>query len=240
VVGLGASRSVFTRRRGVRSRAPYPRAFLEQIFWCEGQGGGSVAAVRARTKRRLVWAGLVSVAFLLALNSAVRAAGGAPSLLSPFYVPEKLGALARLTWHVVRHPLSRCDGEVPRLLTRTAQRHKISPALVRAVADTESGLEPHRISSAGAMGVMQLMPGTAAELGVTDPFDPRQNIEGGVRYLALLAQRYRGDRSRLLAAYNAGPGAVRRTGAVELPDETRAYVRRVAATARGANARVAD
>jgi soluble lytic murein transglycosylase-like protein len=77
------------------------------------------------------------------------------------------------------------------------------------------------------MGLMQLMPGTAAMLGVDDAFDPAQNAEAGTRYLAQLLRRYRGDRVRVLAAYNAGPGRVPLHGAIELPAETRSYVRHV-------------
>jgi len=104
--------------------------------------------------------------------------------------------------------------------------------LALSVAEVESGFAPHRISSAGAMGVMQLMPATARELGVGDPFDPRQGVDGGVRYLAFLRRRYGGDTRRVAAAYNAGPGRIARRGPLALPDETRAYVAQVVGRSR--------
>ena len=97
-----------------------------------------------------------------------------------------------------------------------------------AVMAVESNFDPRAVSEKGAMGLMQLMPVTAREMFVSDPFDPAQNIEGGARYLRVLANQYAGDPLRTLAAYNAGPDAVRRAGG-DVPDipETRAYVRRV-------------
>ncbi len=92
----------------------------------------------------------------------------------------------------------------------------------------ESNFDPAAVSEKGAMGLMQLMPMTAREMFVQDPFDPAQNIEGGARYLRILANQYGGDPLKTLAAYNAGPDAVRRAGE-DVPNipETRAYVRRV-------------
>jgi soluble lytic murein transglycosylase-like protein len=109
-----------------------------------------------------------------------------------------------------------------------ASRYALPEPLLLAVMAVESNFDPRAVSEKGAMGLMQLMPGTARDMLVSDPFDPVQNIEGGARYLRLLANQYGGDPLRTLAAYNAGPEAVRRSGG-DVPDipETRAYVRRV-------------
>jgi len=108
-----------------------------------------------------------------------------------------------------------------------AQATGLSPALLKAVAEQESGMQEAAVSSAGAIGVMQLMPGTAAELGV-DPYDATQNIMGGARYLAELLHQF-GSLSLALAAYNAGPEAVMRYGGIPPYAETERYVAAVEA-----------
>ncbi|MEM6996686.1 MAG: lytic transglycosylase domain-containing protein [Myxococcota bacterium] len=108
-----------------------------------------------------------------------------------------------------------------------AQRYQLPESLIRAVVHTESNYDAHAVSRAGATGLMQLMPRTARSLGVTDAFDPRQNVYGGARYLRLLANRYDGDMVLVLAAYNAGAGNVEKYGGIPPFAETRAYVRSV-------------
>jgi soluble lytic murein transglycosylase-like protein len=119
----------------------------------------------------------------------------------------------------------------PRQYDDTIEEHAnlngLSPDLVRAVIQVESGFNPNAISSKGAMGLMQLMPATARELGVRNPFSPEQNIRGGVVYLKRLLDRYDQDLTLALAAYNAGPGAVERYGDVPPYRETKEYVKKV-------------
>ncbi|MGI5817260.1 MAG: lytic transglycosylase domain-containing protein [Armatimonadota bacterium] len=112
------------------------------------------------------------------------------------------------------------------IIEEAARVNDLSEDLIHAVVRAESGYDPRCRSSAGAMGLMQLMPGTARALGVTDPWDPAQNVHGGARYLRAQLERF-GDRTLALAAYNAGPGAVRRYDGVPPYAETQAYVRRV-------------
>jgi soluble lytic murein transglycosylase-like protein len=113
------------------------------------------------------------------------------------------------------------------LIQTVAARHHVDPALVRAVVQVESGGNPEAVSRKGAMGLMQLMPETAVEMGVTKVFDPQENLDAGVRQLRTLLVRYNGDLDKALAAYNAGAGAVDRAGGVPRIPETRDYVRKV-------------
>ena len=107
--------------------------------------------------------------------------------------------------------------------------HGLAPGLVKAVVHTESLFDPRAVSSKGARGLMQLMPATAEKLGVDDPFNPWQNIEGGTRYLSYLIQRFEGDLSLGLAAYHAGESVVRRYSGIPPYRETREYVTKVLA-----------
>jgi soluble lytic murein transglycosylase-like protein len=117
--------------------------------------------------------------------------------------------------------------EILTLLTGAAKQHGVDPRLAIAVARTESGLSPEAKSSAGAIGIMQLMPETAATLGVQNVQDPRQNIDGGVRYLRQLLDKFDGNTEKALAAYNAGPQAVQEYDGVPPYQETVEYVAKV-------------
>ncbi len=129
-----------------------------------------------------------------------------------------------VNWHTTRLFTDRFSAEIE----REARRFSVDPALVRAVIHAESAFNPQAISPKGAQGLMQLMPPTASDLGVSNAMDINQNIYGGVKYLSWMLERFNGDIRLATAAYNAGPGAVQRYGGIPPFAETQAYTERVA------------
>jgi soluble lytic murein transglycosylase-like protein len=113
------------------------------------------------------------------------------------------------------------------LIEQAAARNGLDPALLHGLIEQESGFDPSAQSGAGAMGLTQLMPGTASSMGVANPLDPAESIEGGARYLSQLMGEFGGNTADALAAYNAGPGAVRQYGGVPPYSETQSYVSKV-------------
>jgi soluble lytic murein transglycosylase-like protein len=117
--------------------------------------------------------------------------------------------------------------QVQALISKVAVEQGIDERLLKAVVQAESDFNPDEVSHTGAMGLMQLMPDTARELGVVDPFNPYQNLTGGSKYLKQMLTRFNGDTSLALAAYNAGPGAVKRAGGIPNIAETKNYVSKI-------------
>jgi soluble lytic murein transglycosylase-like protein len=117
--------------------------------------------------------------------------------------------------------------EYDQIISSCASKYGVSPSLIKAVIHAESGYNPNAVSRKGASGLMQLMPGTARSLKVSNSFDPQDNVEGGVKYLRFLLDTFRGDVSLAVAAYNAGLNKVARYGGIPPYNETRTYVNRV-------------
>ncbi|MBU2702011.1 soluble lytic murein transglycosylase-like protein [Sporomusaceae bacterium BoRhaA] len=122
---------------------------------------------------------------------------------------------------------STSSSDIIKMIQLAAKKNGVDPKLAQAIARAESDYSPSAVSSAGAVGVMQLMPETAASLGVRDIQDPRQNIDGGVQYLKQMLTTFNGDVSMAVAAYNAGPQAVKNYNGVPPYSETQAYVQKV-------------
>jgi soluble lytic murein transglycosylase-like protein len=124
-------------------------------------------------------------------------------------------------------PVAAAPNSIEALADSISANHGVDPALVRAVIRTESNFNRFAVSNKGALGLMQLIPSTGRRFGVRDFFDPQQNIDGGVRYLKFLLEKFNGNLDLSLAAYNAGENLVQRLGRVPAIPETRNYVRKV-------------
>ena len=159
--------------------------------------------------------------------AAMRAARSAAAEVSQYLGHDSTqSATAKIVNANFRGPMA-SPGDIDSAIEAAAARHNVDPNLVRAVVKVESNFNPNAVSRKGAMVLMQLMPSTARQLKVRNPFDPEQNVDAGVRHLKQLLESYDGDIKLTLAAYNAGAGAVARSSGVPAYAETQNYVRRI-------------
>jgi hypothetical protein len=187
----------------------------------EAPAGASSPAVPAPSHSGLVYWSSTEHRFKPVPNSgaAIRAARSAASEVNTYLDGGSLLHLNRSRVFT--------EQEIDAAIVQSAARHNVDPNLVRSVVKVESNFNPNAVSRKGAMGLMQLMPSTARSLNVSNPFDPEQNVDAGVRHLKRLLESYGGDIRLSLAAYNAGSRAVARSSGVPRFAETRNYVRRI-------------
>ena len=179
----------------------------------------STTPIKSRRKRRVVALALSSAFLSLAAE-----AGVAPLPDTRFGAEFDTAALP-----IPILPASPGVADVERIISDAAREHGVNRDLIRAIIETESEFDPLAVSSRGACGLMQLMPGTVSRFGVVDCFDARENVAAGTRLLKVLLTRYQGSIDLSVAAYNAGEGAVARHRGIPPYRQTRAYVRRVQA-----------
>ena len=187
----------------------------------------SLAGVEQRVQAIESTLGIADDDFVITSNTSVESQAS----------PESTGAFSDLLKNVmndgkppppVSEGLTSLKGlQLEPLVEQFAGKSGIAPSLVKAVIKAESGGNPNAVSHAGALGLMQLMPATAKGLGVENPLNPMENIEGGTKYLGQLMKRYRGNKTLALAAYNAGSGAVAKYGGVPPYKETQHYIQKV-------------
>jgi soluble lytic murein transglycosylase-like protein len=176
---------------------------------------------------------LVTCVLFVICNSGVTSAGSIYSFVDECGVwhfsnvpADPRYGMASRSRHISQR-ISCNHAEFEKIISGAAARHGLDPDLIRAIIQIESGGIPDARSAKGAIGLMQLMPETSSSLAVSNPFDPKANIQGGIRYLSRLLERFRGNLVLALAAYNAGPEKVERYGGIPPFPETRRYVRNV-------------
>jgi soluble lytic murein transglycosylase-like protein len=174
---------------------------------------------RANHRRRAALRGTLLAAAAVVLPHQVK-----PESLNPIWLRPPVPAVTTTIERVVAVPAAHAYDA---LIREASTRYRIDATLIRSVMQTESAFDALAVSRAGALGLMQLMPEVAAELGVEDPFDPRQNVMGGAKYLRRLLDQYRGNVPLALAGYNAGATSVAQYGGVPPFPETQNYVKQI-------------
>jgi soluble lytic murein transglycosylase-like protein len=191
----------------------------------EMQAGEQAAAARMRQLQQLIEQTQAGASGMASATSVTASAASAPTdfataLAAATSSPTSAGSS-------LAGAAGAAGGPYDAAIEQAALRNGVDPAVLHGLIEQESGFDPNAQSSAGASGLTQLMPGTASSLGVANPLDPTESIEGGARYLGQLTREFSGNTTEALAAYNAGPGAVRQYGGVPPYAETQSYVSKV-------------
>jgi len=218
------------------------------VYWSQSEGRwkpvpGAQTMRAARSAASEVRQLLGAQYGMSGVNVPKRGAQAAPEANAAKPISPAADASSSTAAAVASAPVRRQAATAPQVdvaIEQAATRHHVDPNLVRAIVKVESNFNPRAVSRKGALGLMQLMPGTARELAVSNPFDPQQNMDAGVRHLKGLLDSYGGDVPLTLAAYNAGAGAVARNKGVPPYRETRDYVKRITELYGAKNATVAQ
>ncbi|WNS43796.1 lytic transglycosylase domain-containing protein [Paenibacillus sp. MMS20-IR301] len=218
-----------------------------QLKWVDLRSS-SLKGAAGKVSSDVTGSSAAEFAALLQQAALQSATGGSGSGGIPLTSLTDTSSLSNLLWQqlgAVSDSYDSISGEITQtiptdyeeLIQTASAKYGVPVDLIKAVIDTESSFNPNVVSSAGAKGLMQLMDGTASGLGVSNPFDPAQSIDGGVRYLSYQLKRYDGEEKMALAAYNAGPGRVNKLGVsndaelmanlTQLPKETQAYIAKI-------------
>lgn len=213
-------------------------AMIQNLLSSSGQTSAMQRAVQMNNQIRSInakWAPVEKNAELLPANNQVSfekvLQAGAKAKFGDLLTNPTTRVNAQLYTNAVSGVVPKQDytgkNKIKELISNISKKHGVDEKLVNALVKQESGFNPNAKSKVGAMGLMQLMPSTAKSLGVTNPMDPEQNVEGGVKYLKSMLNRYNGNIILALAAYNAGPGAVDKYDGVPPYKETQNYVKSI-------------